>query len=173
MGLFDKSKDQNELKLQIADITVRLANVREQVGSLTKRLSEIDADLSAYQAKSNEYAAYAKKALAAGSEADARVFLNEKYKFDKKVADITPQREQVYETRCKAVELHDKMVDEINKAEARLDMLVARNAVADASIAASKTVNSSKFQNDLSSLEEQSEQRAAMTDAQRYANGEK
>ena len=172
MGLFKKQTDTDDLKLQIADITVKLADVREQVGELTKRLNEIDADLNAYKAKSQEYATYAKKALSAGSEADARVFLNEKYKFDKKVANITPQREQVYDTRCKAVELHDKMVDEINKAEARLNMLTARNAVADASIAASKTVNSSRFESDLSSLETQAELNAAMTDAQRYANGE-
>lgn len=172
MGLFDKRNDTDELKLQIADITVKLADVREQVGELTKRLNEIDADLNAYRTKSNEYAAYAKKALAAGSEADARVFLNEKYKFDKKVQDITPQREQVFDTRSKAVELHDKMVDEINKAEARLNMLTARNAVADATIAASKTVNSSKFDNDLSSLEAKADIDAAMADAQRYANGE-
>ena len=173
MGLFDKDDDdKDELKLQLADLTVKLADVREQVGELTQRLNKIDSDISAYKAKGGEYAAYAKKALAAGSEADAKVFLGEKYKTDKKVQELTPQREQVFDTRHKAVELHDKMVEEINEAKTRLSMLEARNAAADMQIAASKSVNSPKFESDLSALEAKADMNAAMADAQRYVNGE-
>ena len=175
MGLFDKDDDKeskDQLKLQLADLTVKIADVREQVGELSLRLNKIDGDIAAYKAKGEEYAAYAKKALAAGSEADAKVFLGEKYKTDKKVQELAPQREQVFDTRHKAVELHDKMVEQINEAKTRLSMLEARNAAADAKILASKTVGSRKFESDMSALEAQADLNAAMADAQNYANGE-
>ena len=172
MGLFDKQDEKSELKLQLADLTVKLADVREQVGELTQRLSKLDNDISAYKTKGEEYAAYAKKALASGSQEDAKVFLGEKYKYDKKAEDLAPQREQVFDTRHKAVELHDKMVDEINEAKTRLSMLEARNAAADAKIAASKSVGSTQFESSLSELESQAELNAAMADAQKYVNGE-
>ena len=172
MGLFDKENDKDELKLQLASLLVKLADVREQIGELTKRLGEIDADIAGYKAKGEEYAAYAKKALAAGSEDDARVFLNEKYKLDKKAEELTPQRDKVFETRKNAVDIHDKMVEEINEAKNRLAMLEARNSTADMQIAASKTVNSFDFEKDLSSLETQADMKAAMADAQKYVNGE-
>lgn len=172
MGLFDKANDKDELKLQLAQLLVRLADVREQIGELTRHLSKLDADIGAYKAKGEEYSSYAKKALTAGNEADARVFLNEKYKLDKKAEELAPQREKVFETRRNAVELHDKMVEEINEAKTRLAILEARNAAADASIAASKTVNSFDFEKDLSSLEAQADLKEAMAEAQKYTNGE-
>lgn len=172
MGLFDKQNDKDELKLQLASLLVKLADVREQIGELSQRLGKLDADIAGYSAKGEEYAAYAKKALSAGSEEDARVFLNEKYKLDQKANELAPQREQVFDTRKKAVDLHDKMVEEINEAKTRLAMLEARNAAADAAIMASKTVNSADFEQDLSTLETQAELNAAMADAQKYVNGE-
>ncbi len=172
MGLFDKQNDKDELKLQLASLLVKLADVREQIGELSQRLGKLDADIAGYNAKGEEYAAYAKKALNAGSEEDARVFLSEKYKLDQKANELAPQREQVLDTRKKAVDLHDKMVEEINEAKTRLAMLEARNAAADAAIMASKTVNSTDFEQDLSSLETQAELNAAMADAQKYVNGE-
>ena len=64
------------------------------------------------------------------------------------------------------------MVEEINEAKTRLAILEARNATADATIAASKTVKSFDFEKDLSSLEAQADLKEAMADAQKYVNGE-
>ena len=172
MGLFEKKEDAYELKMELSQLMIKLSKVREQVGELSHEIDRLSADRNAYKAKSDELAAYAKKAVAAGNEADAKVFLSEKYKYDKKLADTEPRRKELSDTRSKAVALHDDMVVRINDARSRLAVLEARNATADAAIKASQTVGSYDFEKDLSSLEADAELRQAMEDAQRYTNGE-
>ena len=78
------------------------------------------------------------------------------------------------QTRTNAMELHDKMVREINSAKARLAVLEARNAAAEASINLSKTAGSYEFEEKLSGMEAEADLKEAMAEARRYSddNGE-
>ena len=169
MALFDKTTEQEKIKMQLAELAVKLADVRKQVGELNAEYDRVGERCVDAKAQSNSYEEYAKKALAAGNQDDARVFLNEKYKYDEKLEQFTKQFTSVADTRSKAMELHDKMVREINEAKTRLAVLEARNAAADASIHLSKTAGSSKFEETLSGLEAESEYKQAMADAKKYA----
>lgn len=171
MGLFDKDEKEtaDEIKLQLADLAVKLARVREQVGKLNEERQRLFEKASNAKSESDELAAYAAKALKAGNEQDARAFLNEKYRFDEAYKEHSGQLGEVNQTRNKAIELHDKMVREINEARTRLAVLSARNATADAQIKASQTVGSYDFEMEMSQLESEAETRTAMADAKRYS----
>ena len=170
MGLFDKRSEQDDIKMQLAELSVKLADVRRQVGELNTRFDRLRSDCVYQEAQSEDLEKYARKALAAGNQEDARAFLNEKQKHDKKLADYSAQLTQVAETRDKAVELHDQMVREINEAKTRLAVLEARNSAAAANMSYAKTVGSSKFEQDLSDMEIKSEYDMAMNDARNYAD---
>ncbi|MBR6873388.1 MAG: PspA/IM30 family protein [Ruminococcus sp.] len=169
MALFDKRSEEDQIKMQLAELAVKLSDVRKQVGELNEEYERVGERCIDLRAQSEEYEEYAKKALAAGNQADARVFLGEKHKCDEKLAKYTEQFTSVAATRSSAMELHDKMVREINEAKTRLAVLEARSAAADASIHMSKTVGSSSFEQKLSGLEAEAEAKEAMADARRYA----
>lgn len=170
MALFDKRSEEDEIKLQLAELAVKLADVRKQVGELNAEYGRLGERCVDEKAQSDEYESYAKKALAAGNQDDARIFLNEKYKHDEVLEKYTEQFTATAETRNKAMELHDKMVREINAAKSRLAVLQARNAAADAGITYSKTAGSPKFEDKLSGLETEADYREAMADAKRYSS---
>ena len=170
MGLFQKDAPEDEIRMQLAELAVKLADVRKQVGELNDEYNRVNSRKLDAEEQSAEYGRYAKKALSAGSEEDARVFLAEKHKYDLKLEKLTAQLTNVAATRSNAMELHDKMVREINEAKSRLAVLEARNAAADASIKLSKTVDSFDFEEKLSGLETDSELKEAMADAKRYTD---
>lgn len=170
--LFDKRTDEDEIKLQLAELSVKLADVRKQVGELNAEHSRLTGRYNEETARSQDYERYAKKAIEAGNPDDAKVFLSEKHKCDQKAERLAAQQDDVATTRAKAMELHDKMVREINEAKTRLAVLTARKASADASIRLSKTVGSSDFEQKLSGMEAKSELDEAMAEAKRYVGGD-
>ncbi len=173
MALFQKDDPKDEIKMQLAQLSVKLADVRKQVGELSAEYRRIKPRYDDAGKQSSEYAFYAKKALKAGNQGDARVFLEEKYKYDQKLEQLGKQLENVYTTRRNAMELHDKMVREINEAKARLAVLEARETAADVSLDYSRTAGSSGFEEKLSGLEAESELEQAMRDAKSYVDDDK
>lgn len=170
--LFDKRTTEEEIKLQLADLSVRLADVRKQVGELNGELDRLADRYRSAKSQSDEYERYAKKAIAAGNPDDAKVFLAEKHKYDLKLEKLDPQITNVTETRKNAMKLHDRMVRDINEAKTRLAVLEARNATADVTLKYSKTVGSSDFEQKLSQMEVKSEYDKAMDDAKHYVRGD-
>lgn len=168
MSLFDKRSEADEIKLQLAELAVKLADVRKQVGELNDEYSRLGEQCVEEKSQSDEYEEYAKKAIAAGNPDDAKVFLNEKYRHDERLKQFTAQFTSVADTRKKAMELHDQMVREINTAKARLAVLEARNATADATMHYAKTAGSSEFDEKLSKMEAEADMKEAYSDARRY-----
>lgn len=171
MGLFQKDDPKEEIMLQLADLAVKLADVRKQVGELNSEYGRIEARRNKDYRQSSDLEWYAMKALNAGNQEDARVFLEEKHKFDVKVSALDEQLNNVGTTRKNAMELHDKIVREVNEAKARLAVLEAREAAADVSIKYAKTAGSSQFEEKLSGMEAEADMRQAMNDAKKYVDG--
>ena len=169
MALFDKRTETEEIQMQLAELAMKLADVRDQVGELNAEYSRVGERCVSEKEQSDDCESYAKKAIAAGNQDDARVFLEEKHKHDVKLEALTEQFTKVAETRKNAMELHDKMVREINSAKTRLAVLEARKAAADVSIDYSKTAGSNDLDEKLSELEAEAELREAMEEAHRYA----
>ena len=170
MALFEKRSEADEIKVQLAELAMKLADVRKQVGQLNEEYARLGELCVEEKSQSDEYEEYAKKAIAAGNPDDARVFLAEKHKHDERLARFTEQFTATADTRKKAMELHDQMVREINAAKARLAVLEARGATADASMHYSKTVGSSQFDEKFSKLEAEADMKEAYSDARRYTD---
>lgn len=172
MALFDKRSEADEIRMQLAELAVKLADVRKQVGELNDEYSRLGEQCVEEKNQSDEYEEYAGKAVAAGNPQDARVFLNEKYKHDQRLKQFTAQFTEVADTRKKAMELHDQMVREVNAAKARLAALEARSAAADATMHYARTAGSSEFDEKLSKMEAEADLKEAQAEARRYTDSD-
>ncbi len=74
----------------------------------------------------------AKKALTAGNEGDARVFLGKKQELEKTGQTIKLAYETAKSNATKMRQLHDKLVDDINTLHARRDELKSKLSIAEA-----------------------------------------
>ncbi len=74
----------------------------------------------------------AKKALTAGNEGDAKVFLTKKQELDKTGQTLKLSYDTAKANATKMRQLHDKLVDDINTLHSRRDELKAKLAIAEA-----------------------------------------
>ncbi|MBR1764830.1 MAG: hypothetical protein IJ746_05500 [Ruminococcus sp.] len=174
MGLFDKKKNEkDEIVRQLSELAIKLSKVREQVGELNSQVQRLEPSVTGLSAQSQELESYAKKAVAAGNTEDARVFLKEKAAVDEKLKKAREQYDSVRQTRDNAVELHDKIVRELNTAKSRLALLEAREQTAQAQISAGGGL---KDRSDLDAafdkLEAEADAREAQAEAQSYSSEE-
>ncbi len=79
-----------------------------------------------------QYTELAKKALTAGNEADARVFLEKKQTIEKTGQSLKVAYDTAKENATKMRQLHDKLVDDISTLHARRDELKAKLSIAQA-----------------------------------------
>lgn len=131
-ALLDKAED----PAKMVDEYLRKANkdlveVKQETAgvmaeeSRTKRLVD---DNEAQVAKYNDLA---KKALLAGSEDDARVFLAKKQELESTGAGLKTAYAAAHENAVKMREMHDKLVKDINSLNARRQSIKAKVAVAE------------------------------------------
>ncbi|MBR4622725.1 MAG: PspA/IM30 family protein [Ruminococcus sp.] len=171
MGLFEKKRsERDEIVEQLSELAIKLSKVREQVRELNSQVQRLEPSVKEYKAQSEELESYAKKALAAGNPDDARVFLTEKNTVDNKLKAVREQYDSVKETRDQAVELHDKIVRELNSAKNRLALLDARESVAQAQLAAGSPGDHSDLDRAFEKLEAQADAEEAAADAQSYTS---
>ncbi len=90
----------------------------------TKRL--VDDNL----AEIAKYTEFAKKALAAGNEGDARVFIAKKQELENAGAGLMTAYAAAHENAVKMRQMHDKLVADIEALKARRQMIKAKVAVA-------------------------------------------
>lgn len=130
-ALLDKAED----PAKMIDEYLRKANKdlaevkRETAGvmaeeSRTKRLAD---DNAAQVLKYNDLA---QKALLAGNEDDARVFLTKKQEMESAGAGLQTAYAAAHENAVRMRELHDKLVKDMNTLNSRRQMIGAKTAVA-------------------------------------------
>ena len=173
MKLFDKkSNEKDEIVQQLSELAIKLSKVREQVGELNSQVQRLEPAAANFAAQSKELEAYAKKAIAAGNTEDARVFLKEKAIVDEKLMGARTRFENVRQTRDNAVELHDRIVRELNAAKSRLALLEAREQTADAQISAGGGYKDrGSLDAAFEKLEAQADAEEAAAEAQSYSFG--
>lgn len=130
-ALLDKAEDPGKMIDEyLRKATKDLAEVKQETAgvmaeeSRTKRLVD---DNAAQVAK---YEALAKKALLAGNEDDARVFLSKKQELESAGAGLQTAYAAAHENAVKMRELHDKLVKDINTLNSRRQAVKAKMAVA-------------------------------------------
>lgn len=129
--LLDKCEDPAKMIDQyLRDLTENLAEVKRETAGVmaeearTKRLVDENA------AESKRYEELAKKALAAGSENDARVFLGKKQQHDAKAEGLQATYAAAHENAVKMRQMHDKLIGDIEQLNGRREAIKAKVAVA-------------------------------------------
>lgn len=129
--LIDKAEDPAKMVDQyLRELTDDLAEVRQETAAVmaeetrTKRL----VDENAEQIK--RYEDLAKRALTAGNEGDARVFLSKKVSLESKGKSLQEAYEAAHANATKMREMHDKLVSDIETLNGRREAIKAKTAVA-------------------------------------------
>ena len=129
--LLDKAEDPGKMIDQyLRDLTENLAEVKRETAGVmaeearTKRLVDDNA------AEIAKYDDLARKALAAGSEEDARTFLAKKQQLEAKAASLQATYAAAHENAGKMRQMHDKLVSDIEDLNGRREAIKAKVAVA-------------------------------------------
>lgn len=129
--LLDKAEDPAKMIDQyMIDLTESLAEVKKETAGVmaeetrTKRLADENATEVA------KYDDLARKALAAGSEEDARTFLAKKQQVQAEGEALQTAYEAARENAAKMRQMHDKLVSDIETLNARREGIKAKVAVA-------------------------------------------
>ncbi len=113
------------------DLMNDLAEVKENTAAVmaeetrTKRLVEEN------EAEVQKYDQYAKKAVQAGNDDDARVFLSKKQDLEDVGAGLAKAYAKAHENASKMRQMHDKLANDIETLRGRQSMIKAQSSVAD------------------------------------------
>lgn len=165
-ALLDKAEDPGKMIDEyLRKATKDLAGVKQETAgvmaeeSRTKRLVD---DNAAQVAK---YEALAKKALLAGNEDDARVFLSKKQELESAGAGLQTAYAAAHENAVKMRELHDKLVKDINTLNSRRQAVKAKMAVAKTQERVNKMgASADKLQSSMGAFERMEEKADRMLD---------
>lgn len=165
-ALLDKAEDPGKMIDEyLRKATKDLAEVKQETAgvmaeeSRTKRLVD---DNAAQVAK---YEALAKKALLAGNEDDARVFLSKKQELESAGAGLQTAYAAAHENAVKMRELHDKLVKDINTLNSRRQAVKAKMAVAKTQERINKMgASADKLQSSMGAFERMEEKADRMLD---------
>ena len=129
--LLDKAEDPAKMVDQyLVDLTESLADVKRETAGVmaeearTKRAADANADEVARMED------LAKKALKAGNEGDARVFLAKKQKLETAGAELQKAADAAKANADKMRQMHDKLVSDIEDLKSRRETIKAKMAVA-------------------------------------------
>ncbi len=132
-ALLDSMEDPSKMIDQyLRDMMEDLAEVKKETASVmaeetrTKRL--VDENV----AEVKRYENLAKKALVAGNEEDAKVFINKKQQLESAGAGLNTAYQAAHENALKMRQLHDKLTSDIEALNARKESIKAKVSVAKA-----------------------------------------
>ncbi|MCH5260211.1 MAG: PspA/IM30 family protein [Lachnospiraceae bacterium] len=126
-ALLDKAEDPEKmidqylrnLESDFAKVKAETASIMAEVKSSKRKLDECDEEI----AKMGEYA---KKAVAAGNDDDARQFLTKKNELTQKREVLAKDYELAQENAEKMRQMHDKLESDISEMKSKRDMLKAK-----------------------------------------------
>ena len=130
-ALLDKAEDPGKMIDQyLLEMTESLADVKKETSGVMAEESRTRAKVEANQAEVDKYAALAKKALQAGNEADAKVFIAKKQQLETSGQGLLEAYEAARENAQKMRQMHDKLVENIEELKRRREAIKAKVAVA-------------------------------------------
>jgi len=166
----DNEKSEKEINEYITQRALDLAEIKRSCAELIANEVRLERQCSECQAQTERFEELAKKALAAGSEEDARVFLKKKHELEKKKAELERHHAQAAEDADKIKETYNAMVREINGLQVRLRELKGREAVADAQNTFNKMSDSMDIEEAFSDMEENTDFMQSAAEAGSYAD---
>ena len=128
--LLDKCEDPAKMIDQyLRDLTEDLAEVKKETAAVMAEETRTRRMLEENTAEVKRYEELAKKALTAGNEGDARVFLGKKQQLVDKAASLQATYDAAHANAEKMRQMHDKLVGDIETLHGRSVMVKAKMAV--------------------------------------------
>ena len=109
-------RDMTEVKRETANVMAEESRAKRMLEDNTREIEKYDG--------------LARKALQAGNEGDARVFLAKKQQLGEKAASLQATYDAAHANAQKMRQMHDKLVGDIESLNARREMIKAKVAVA-------------------------------------------
>ena len=130
-ALLDQAEDPAKMADQyLYDMTESLAEVKRETAGVMAQEAQTKAKVEANAAETARYAELAKKALQAGSEEDARVFIGKKQQLEASGQSLQEAYAAAHENAEKMRQMHDKLVSDIEELKRRRESIKAKVAVA-------------------------------------------
>lgn len=114
----------------LRDMMEDLAEVKSNTASVMAEETRTKRLVDENQAEIAKYEEYAKKALQANNEGDARTFITKKQELEKIGADLVKAYSVANENAVKIRQLHDKLSSDIETLKSRKEMIKAKVSVA-------------------------------------------
>ena len=129
--LLDKAEDPSKMIEQyMRDLTESLAEVKEATAGVMAEEARCTRLVDDNTKEIDKYEELARKALAAGNEDDARVFLKKKQELEGKQEGLQVAYAAATENASKMRQMHDKLVSDIETLQERKEVIKAKAAVA-------------------------------------------
>jgi phage shock protein A len=130
-AMLDKMEDPSKMIDQyLRDMTNDLAEVKRSTASVMAEEARTKRLVDENQAEVVKYAEFAKKAVEAGNDEDARVFIAKKQELENVGAGLMTAYAAAHENAVKMRQMHDKLTTDIEALKARKEMIKAKVSVA-------------------------------------------
>jgi len=130
-ALLDKAEDPSKMIDQyLRNLSNDLAAVKKETAGVMAEESRTRRLVQENEKEVAKFTELAKRALVAGSDEDARVFLAKKHELEDVGAGLQTAAAAAHENALKMRQMHDKLVKDINSLNARRNTIKAKAAVA-------------------------------------------
>lgn len=130
-ALLDKAEDPSKMIDQyLRNLENDLGKVKAETASVMAEERRIKRELNECNEQINKMQNYAEKALLAGNESDAKLFLEKKTQLSKNKESLQQSYDIAEDNAVKMRSMHDKIVKDIGELNARRDQLKAKLAIA-------------------------------------------
>ena len=132
-SMLDKAEDPEKMIEQyLRELTGDLAEVKRETASVMADEAKAKRNLIANQEEIEKYTALAKKALAAGNEADAKIFIKKKQALEEVGESLQQMYDVAASNSAKMRQMHDKLVVDLQNMQQRKAVIEAKLKIAKA-----------------------------------------
>jgi len=130
-ALLDKVEDPAKMIDQyLRQMTEDLAEVKRETAGVMAQAQKAKNDLDKNAGDINKYTELAKKALLAGNEGDAKIFLAKKQELEQQRQSLEAVHRAAQENAQRMVEMYNKLTRDIEELKRRKQLIAAKTAVA-------------------------------------------
>lgn len=160
-SLLDKCEDPSKMIDEyMRQITEQLAEVKKETAGVMAEEKRTKNLVEENKKQMDKYEELAKKALLAGNEADAKVFLTKKQEYAENADDLEKAYNVAHENAEKMREMHDKLTKDVQTLEQRRKNVKSKVAVAKTQEKINKVVGSMESTSESMKAFEKMEQKA-------------
>ncbi len=144
-NIIDRMEDPEKMIDQyLREMTDDLAEVKRSTASVIAEEKRTKREVEENEAEVKKYEELAKKAIQAGNDDDARVFLTKKNEVESIGSGLASSYATAHENAIKMREMHDKLAKDIETLKARRNVIKGKISVAEAQETMNRTATTSR-----------------------------